>query len=270
GSLNFAVVPTFTITPFNSAGVVTKNYIGAFNSLSTSKVIRTLPTTDKTQVGADNLTLMSLTANINDGSLSVYNDSSGTDIPWITQYTYSILDNFAYDRDANSQIGEFESSIDFIVTEVSDNDGVTSTGGLTQNVSGIKVRYGRWFLGHTFGPHTAKLAVPMTLEYYNGSRFIPNQADNCTSFDDTNVSLKNITLDPALTAANGDGLFVKGETMGLVLDPPGIRGQVEAKYTVPVWLGADFNGDGDLNPTAIVTFGQFRGNDRVIYWREKL
>ncbi|MFT4929449.1 MAG: MSHA biogenesis protein MshQ [Phenylobacterium sp.] len=269
GRLGFAVVPSFTISPFNITGTITKNYVGDFNSLSVSKVIRTLPATDKVQKGADNLSLMKLSANTTDGSLSVFKDSDDNNIDWITQYTYSLYDNFTYLRDANALIDEFTSSIDFIVAGVSDNDGVASIGGLTQNASGIKVRYGRWVIGATYGPQTATLAVPMSQQTYNGSKFITNQADNCTDFSASQVSLKDISLNPALTSASGSGLFVDGKTMGLLLDPPGIPGQIEVKYTVPSWLGADVNGDGDFNPTAIVTFGQYRGNDRVIYWREK-
>ena len=33
---------------------------------------------------------------------------------------------------------------------------------------------------------------------------------------------------------------------------------------------ADFNGDGSLeDPSALATFGVYRGHDRVIYWQEK-
>ena len=36
------------------------------------------------------------------------------------------------------------------------------------------------------------------------------------------------------------------------------------------WLSIENDGDADYgdNPFGKITFGQFRGNDRVIYWRE--
>jgi hypothetical protein len=36
------------------------------------------------------------------------------------------------------------------------------------------------------------------------------------------------------------------------------------------WLQFDWNGDGNYNndPAAVITFGQYRGNDHIIYWRE--
>ena len=36
------------------------------------------------------------------------------------------------------------------------------------------------------------------------------------------------------------------------------------------WLNTENDGDSDYgdNPLGTITFGQFRGNDRMIYWRE--
>jgi len=41
-------------------------------------------------------------------------------------------------------------------------------------------------------------------------------------------------------------------------------------WDVPLWLEADFDGDGSLDdPTGLATFGVYRGHDRVIYWQER-
>jgi len=41
-------------------------------------------------------------------------------------------------------------------------------------------------------------------------------------------------------------------------------------YQVPAWLQTENSADDayDDDPAASITFGQFRGHDRVIYWRE--
>lgn len=275
GSIGYTVRPAFSITPYNAQNVVTRNHIGAFNTLSVDKVDRTLPLVDNNASGSDSITKMKLDANISDGSLVIYQDTGGASFPWITQYNYDLTDNFAYIRDANAMIGEFTADIDFVVSEVRDNDGVTSNGGITLKGGAINVRYGRWRLSDTFGPESSQLAIPMTLEYYDGTKFVTNALDNCSSFDSSTlgaVTLTKITLDPVLTDATGSGTFDKGETQKLLLDAPGSphQGQLRVTYDVPDWLGFDWDGTDVLttDPSAVATFGQFRGNDRVIYWRE--
>jgi MSHA biogenesis protein MshQ len=57
----------------------------------------------------------------------------------------------------------------------------------------------------------------------------------------------------------------------LVLEAPGAGNTGSARLTmnVPLWLQDDFNGDGSLgSPKATVTFGVYRGHDRIIYWHE--
>jgi MSHA biogenesis protein MshQ len=52
------------------------------------------------------------------------------------------------------------------------------------------------------------------------------------------------------------------------------KGSLDFEYQVPPWLQYDWNGNSDnddaldQNPTAKITFGLFRGNDRIIYQRE--
>jgi MSHA biogenesis protein MshQ len=40
-------------------------------------------------------------------------------------------------------------------------------------------------------------------------------------------------------------------------------------YGIYDWLQFDWNNDGahDDNPSATATFGEYRGNDRIVYWR---
>jgi MSHA biogenesis protein MshQ len=53
------------------------------------------------------------------------------------------------------------------------------------------------------------------------------------------------------------------------------KGRLDFEYQVPPWLQYDWNGNTDnddaydQNPTAILTFGLYRGNDRIIYQRER-
>ena len=63
------------------------------------------------------------------------------------------------------------------------------------------------------------------------------------------------------------------------LNPPGTAGELniwldptDLDVTWPTYLNYDWNGNGFINtddfPKATVSFGLFRGNDRIIHWRE--
>ena len=51
----------------------------------------------------------------------------------------------------------------------------------------------------------------------------------------------------------------------------GNTGQIQLEYLVDSWLSYDWDNDPltpDSHPTAAAEFGQYRGHDRIIYWRE--
>jgi MSHA biogenesis protein MshQ len=65
------------------------------------------------------------------------------------------------------------------------------------------------------------------------------------------------------------------------LDAPNTSGELnlwldptDADVTWPTYLNYDWDGNGFINtddfPEASITFGQFRGNDKIIHWREVL
>ncbi len=265
GSITYAQQGMVKITPVNQSNTPTINYVGDFNKLNVGGVNWLTPTTDTTQTGND-LARLPLTANMSVGDFGSYIDEGDPNIsyPWISQYTYNIDDNFAYNRNANSLIGPFGATIDFTISNVTDADSVTTVAALTQSVGGLNVRYGRWRLRESFGPQDQNLAIPMLIEQYDGNAFVLINDDSCTTFDSNNV-----TLSTASTTASGDGMFVTSETSGLILQQFNTSGPIEVQYTVPDWFNFDWQGDGSqMNPSATATFGQYRGNDRVIYWRE--
>ena len=140
------------------------------------------------------------------------------------------------------------------------------------------IRFGRWTIENTFGPETSDLPVPMAIQYWGGSNFVTNTLDTCTTFDATNLTIDNTNINPGTTTASGSGNFVNGVTQGIILSAPGAphQGAVPVTYVIPFmpWFLYDWswNGTDPLdfteNPSAIATFGLFRGNDRIIYQRE--
>ncbi|WDE14012.1 DUF6701 domain-containing protein [Thalassomonas haliotis] len=156
-----------------------------------------------------------------------------------------------------------------------------------------KILYGRWYIENNFGPETVSLPMIMSLQYWSGSRFITNLDDSCTSYNGetiNNYAFDNSNLNPALSDAptisvtTGIGTFVNGSNslLPLMLNAPG-AGNVGHTYYIyggsnnitPAWLKYDWdNEDGNLdgpyddNPKGLASFGQYHGNNRIIYWRE--
>jgi MSHA biogenesis protein MshQ len=160
------------------------------------------------------------------------------------------------------------------------------------NATPLNLRFGRLRLDDAFGPGTADLPVNFITEYWFGNRFIQNLDDSCTQV------LRSAITYPAgsiLTASNLTVGLTGGSTTGTydsmsatdIIFSDGDAGHsfsapgANATGTFPVnvdltsypWLRFDWNGDGVYTdaslPTAEFGFGQYRGHDRIIYWRER-
>lgn len=152
-------------------------------------------------------------------------------------------------------------------------------------VSGqLDLRFGRYVLENIGGPETELLPVVLRADYWDGERFVPNIADNCSMTDfnslrqlDNSEVPGNEALDVSPTGSNG-ALLVEGENAqdSLLWTPPANAspdnlGEFIFEYESPAWLQFEWLNDDDethINPRAIGSFGQYRGNDRIIYWRE--
>ena len=139
--------------------------------------------------------------------------------------------------------------------------------------TGVEIRFGRLLLVNSFGPETSDLPQPMQIEHFDGTSFVDSTDDDCASYDADKISLTNISLDPALTdKLGGTGKFSAGKTQAIELQAPGTgnQGQLGVLYAAYDWFKYDWDNEGtyDDDPSAVATFGVFRGNDRIIQWRE--
>ena len=146
----------------------------------------------------------------------------------------------------------------------------------------LDLRFGQLKLSNVFGPETFALDMAVHTEYYNGTDFVLNTDDNCTNLLATNPPF---SPDPASWTDNLDS----GDTAPTLIndiasgignirfDAAGLgnEGSVIFEYDTSAitslpWLNTENDDDADFadNPFGKVTFGQFRGNDRMIYWRE--
>jgi MSHA biogenesis protein MshQ len=164
--------------------------------------------------------------------------------------------------------------------------------------STLDMRYGRLRLDDAFGPETHPLIVNFATEYWTGNYFAVNTSDSCTLVPRSAITYPagNILTDGnrtvSLTGGSTQGTYVNlspthvgfnaGTAGQQFTSPNGGTGKfmVSVNLTNLPWLRFDWNQDGNFSdislpsgvylPNATFEFGSYRGNDRIIYWRERL
>lgn len=283
GAISYLTNPILEITAFSKQGNITQNYYqdsqgsdDDFMKLSDVDINILTPMFDEVATGVDSSKLP-LTANINSGILSqnyLTALDEGDPLPkGVLHYQFSDTDHFFYDRSGNTLVSPFTSDIDFSIATIIDSDDVNVSTTEAVSPTGVEIRFGRLLLVNSFGPETSDLPQPMQIEHFDGTSFVDSTDDDCASYDADKISLTNISLDPALTdKLGGTGKFSAGKTQAIELQAPGTgnQGQLGVLYAAYDWFKYDWDNEGiyDDDPSAVVTFGVFRGNDRIIQWRE--
>jgi hypothetical protein len=217
------------------------------------------------------------------------------------RFRYNKVDvvNSAFDL-----VSPFTASIDMVFSAdflsdngvcFKDNNADTDCNSFTiANITGANLRYGRMVLDNTYGPDREALTVNIKSEYYKAGQWLLNTDDNCTdiAFTETSGQLKlrdkagsNIAnlFDDVKAAGTGGGVLTEGQSNGnndLFFSAPNSAGALiltldpaaSGLNDWPDYLNIDWDLDGNIDdndfPSATVTFGQFRGNDRIIHWQE--
>ena len=279
--------PELLITAKNASGGTTQNYTEetGYQKLTVTDIGRTFPAVDTTKNGSDNLTKMVVSVSTSEGNLTtpalVPSSSAGE-----MTYTFNSLDSFTYNKDDNSEVGFFTATYDVIINSIQDSDGANASTSLALNEpstntvspTGVNLRFGRAYLENSFGPETANLPQPFSTQYLNASgSYVVNDLDSCTNYDASNILLTSGTLNKALTGVStAIGQLDSGEARAIILTAPGAgnQGTINVEYNIYDWLQYDWSWNGvdakvfNENPSAVATFGLFRGNDRIIYQRE--
>jgi len=265
------VQPMLTLEARNGGGNVTRNYtLGNFQRLLATDLVRTAGISDVTAIdAAGNPFPVSTTLEL--GGLSVIGRGR-------LQYLFSLNDEITYSKTTQTRVPPLAPDYLIELTGLADADDVSSPQLSVAIVPKfpLEMRYGRLQMENAYGPETSNLKMPFQAEFYTASGFIINSADGCWSYNTAaDVALDQSDLsggNTSVIAASGilsAGAPEEGEV--LILKAPGAnnQGDVIATFAVPLWLQGDWNQDGFLgNPQATATFGVYRGNDRVIYWRE--
>lgn len=160
----------------------------------------------------------------------------------------------------------------------------------------IAAYFGRLALGNANGPATAPLDVLFEIQVWDAaSEFQTHTADSCSTismadiqFDGSSLATdanRTVTVGGGTSTgsfdsfvAAGDLSFTSGDA-GLNFSAPGAGNNgsfyVDVDLSNTPWLQSDWNQNNDAAddtalPSGEITFGSYRGHDRVIYWREIL
>ncbi|MGH8753614.1 MAG: DUF6701 domain-containing protein [Burkholderiales bacterium] len=161
----------------------------------------------------------------------------------------------------------------------------TAGNGIAFN-SGKPMRFGRLRLGNALGSELLDLPVPLLAEHWNGTGFVTNTLDNCTSIAAANIALSNYqgTLSATNMGASHvsiGGTFSSGVgNLKLTKPSPAATGSVDVTVDLSAagktflqgnWTTTAF----DQNPTARAAFGFHKGinpntnsTNSIIYQRE--
>ncbi|WCP66760.1 MSHA biogenesis protein MshQ [Vibrio tubiashii] len=146
------------------------------------------------------------------------------------------------------------------------------------------IYFGRAVLDSIGGVTSSTMNIPLRIEFWNGSGFVTHSGDDTTNIAGVNVVSDNRTIwvDNGATAANvnlaAGGVVTNGASNTItVSQSAAVRQQTQVWLdlhrgaNIAPWLRyrwqdanrTEVNGEED--PSTVVTFGIFRGNDRVIF-----
>lgn len=271
---SYLVAPVVTISPVVASGIgVTQNYRGSFMHLTAGEISLKFPVID----GGNSLVVV---ATPDPGSLN--ENGNGT-----LNYTFSLLDRYVYSRVGATEAPPFVGDLSIQIANVFETlDSVSAEAmPLAVSPSGMELRFGRLSAGNAFGSEIEDLPVPVVTEYFSASgRYETNSDDFCSdpisllsSLPDSvpSASHANIPVGGGSSTISFDNPVIAGD-LGFVFSAPGEANIGDINLTFDLgsrlWLQYDWGGDGSLDASLVrtVTFGQYRGHDRVIYWQEVL
>ncbi|MBA6223734.1 LamG domain-containing protein [Colwellia sp. MB02u-18] len=280
-----------------------------FMKLLASSVDISLPSYDKEQQVVDSTSgdhePVAISAVMHTGNLTASPDKAGE-----LFYTFSPNDHFTYLRDGSSLLPPFTAKIPFVTEQVNDTDGIKLAINISTNkvaesatetfvTDGVEIRFARMVLQNSYGSENAKLRSQLTIEVYDEDKSFNTHSDesclmpligseedgakysgNMKLWDYRLIDIDGDSddIEVSNTEASVSGDFYNGIQSQLFFSKPTEQGTLEWEYQVPSWLAfnwdtLDANNDGnfyDDNPSATLSFGIYRGNDRIISWYEVL
>lgn len=274
------------ITPYGAHDLPLKNYKDGFNKFSTADLQSMLSAIDEagSTLLSGRITNVWAEPSLQDGVLAL--------APQLSIARAANLDG----PFSSVRIGFKPLDSDGVTVRLGDldldlnNDGIMDT--VRVNSVPTRLRYGRLRLDDSYGPETADLPVVFQTEYWNGSQWIKNLDDSCSTIPLNKIIYPDgaIHISSNRTASVGGGsttgryAYLNATTVGFnagdaghYFTAPGAgnTGSITVKVDLTdlPWLMFDWDNDGVPDaqlPDAQFSFGNYRGHDRVLYWLEML
>jgi MSHA biogenesis protein MshQ len=272
-NFTYAGNPQITITAQNTANTTTHNYEGGFWKLGEPFILN--------YTYADSAAPVALSPAGSSASSAAGDtaDCNGT-------LTVTLTDSFSYARPAaTSPVAPFAGSVDLSVApaEFTDTDTVCSDSGsgcqgLTRNaITGISLRHGRIKVKDNFGPKNEDISPsPFQIQFWDDF-----DADAVYEWEtNTDENAATCTTEPTLgfctdnaghsIAIDAGSLLAGAGTVTVGHDVLETARTVRVCPTTPAEL-TSLTGCGSANDKCgNLTFGIYRGNDRIINWLEIL
>ncbi|MFC7002671.1 DUF6701 domain-containing protein [Pseudobowmanella zhangzhouensis] len=271
--LSFSDDPLLTFIPRNALGVETQNYIGNLMRLATPGSLAESDIQFSDSSGYSGLT------SVDEGVWQL--SSSGDTAMQLQGSSVTFVKSV-------SATAPFDANINllFAASILTDQDGVCYQISYPQacqpysinNIGGTQLYYGQLVLENAYGPENEDLPMLLQTRYLDtNGNWVLNTLDSYTYYSASNLSVTYSEFAPNPGYA-GNGIVSGGEVtdnaQAIIFSAPGVgvTGRMEVKMSQPDYLFIDLNGDGQIDaldaPVASINFGLFRGNDRIIHWRE--
>jgi hypothetical protein len=314
-NFNYSTAPVMTITARNGTSngltnATTVNYAGSYMKFANDNTSLAQAAYDTQAeryarfdaLGGGNtpaLDLAGLPATSADPAIGTFTNGVGT-------FTFSGGGGLAFVRNATTPSAAFDADI-ALALNVVDADGVAFAGnpaafgaasagngmlfsdGNALTTNDKAQRHGRLRVGGASGTPLLSLRVPFEVQYWNGTAFVTNVADTCTTIAAANVGLGNISGGISTTVSAVSALQSGRGTITLAKPTSGSSGSVDVAVNLGTggtanacpaftpaataankpflqgrWCGATTTRD----PSTRVRFGINRGSDQSIYRRE--
>jgi len=231
------------LTAQNAQGATTQNYTGTYAPLAVG-------TFANWNVGAKNAAT-DLTSRIDSGVAPAGSWSNGVaNMTFVTAIKRATPDNpdgpyqaLHFGIAPTDSDGTAMNTLDLAVGASNDHKDL----GLVADV-----RFGRMRLDNALGAEARQLPMPMLVEHWNGSGFVTNTADSCTSVPRSAIALAFTNLAGCKTIVNGDPLTFSQGVAPLVLAAPGAGNRGTVALTVNL-TGATGTYCSAINGAAVAT-----------------
>ncbi|WP_076592553.1 right-handed parallel beta-helix repeat-containing protein [Herminiimonas arsenitoxidans] len=252
----YRTLPVITITAQNVANATTTNYRDALWTLTEGGVAQTY-TSDPTTLPVLDYVGSPITLFKGNGTGTI---------------TANAADELTFRRDATTPRAAFNANISLTVTarETIANHGdivsipISNPAPIFSNIafdSGNQFRYGRMRIDNANGSELLNLSLPIRTDFWNGTNFVVNAADNCTTVAAANVAFRayaggiNASNMPVATHVASGSTLQLGVGR-IVLTRPAPAPASNGSVDVCVDLGADTAPPAGIACTAVTSAAQ--------------